>query len=79
VKIDQPNILVTAYKLCEDGSGDLIVRCYETQGKAETRAAIILPQMEAAFWSDFTKHEIKTFRVGKDSKVKQVNFLEGIA
>ena len=78
VQIDRPNILLTAYKLCEDGSGDLVVRCYETQGK-EVRAAIALPQANAAFEADFGKHEIKTFRVDEDWKVRQVNFLEGIA
>jgi len=78
VQIDEPNILVTAYKCCEDGSGDLILRCYETQGKAYTHAAISLPQADAAFWSDFSKHEIKTFRVNAEGRATQVNFLEGI-
>ena len=79
ISIDEPNILVTAYKLCEDGSGDLILRCYETQGKLRTRAAISLPQADAAFWADFGKHEVKTFRIDQKGKVMQVNFLEGIA
>jgi len=78
VRIGQPNIQVTAYKLCEDGSGDLIVRCYEAQGQ-ETRAVIGLPQVNAAFEADFGRHEIKTFRVGRDGKASQVDFLEGIA
>ena len=79
VSIDEPNILVTAYKFCEDGSGDLILRCYETQGKAYTHAAISLPQADAAFWADFTRHEVKTFRVDQEGRATQVNFLEGVA
>jgi len=70
---------VTAYKLCEDGSGDLILRCYETRGAAYTHAAISLPQADAAFWADFTKHEIKTFRIDGEGRAAQVNFLEGAA
>ena len=79
VNIDEPNILVTAYKFCEDGSGDLILRCYETQGKAYTHAAISLPQADAAFWADFTRHEVKTFRIDGEGRATQVNFLEGVA
>ncbi|MDR2526228.1 MAG: alpha-mannosidase [Oscillospiraceae bacterium] len=78
LSVDAPNVLVTAYKRCEDGSGDLILRCYETQGKAFTRAAITLPQADAAFWADFTPFEIKTFRIGGEGAAAQVNFLEGI-
>jgi alpha-mannosidase len=78
VQIDEPNILLTAYKHCEDGSGDLIVRAYETQGKACTHVSIALPQAGAAFWSDFGKHEIKTFRIGSDGVAQEVNFLESI-
>jgi len=78
VRIDRANILMTAYKLCEDGSGDLIVRCYETQGK-DTCAQISLPQTNAAFEANFGKHEIKTLRIGRDGNVRQVNYLEGVA
>jgi len=78
VQINEPNVLATAYKLCEDGSGDVILRCYETQGKAFTRAAIFVPQMDAEFWADFTRHEVKTLRINQDGRVLVVNFLEGI-
>jgi alpha-mannosidase len=78
LSIDEPNVIATAFKLCEDGSGDWILRCYETQGKPYTHAAISIPQADAAFWADFGKHEIKTFRVGADGRAKQVDFLEGI-
>ncbi|MDR1733658.1 MAG: hypothetical protein LBR73_02105 [Oscillospiraceae bacterium] len=74
--VDCDNILITAYKLAEDGSGDIILRLFETQGKAHTTAAIALPQIDAAFYADFAKFEIKTFRVTADGKATQVNFLE---
>lgn len=77
MKVDKPNILVTAFKLCEDGSGDAIIRCHETAGK-ETRAAIMCDMIDAAFYADFGKHEIKTFRVNSEGFVSETNFLEGI-
>ncbi len=76
--VDESNIIATAYKLCEDGSGDLVVRLYEALGKPYTHAAITLPQMDACFWADFTPFEIKTFRVNAEGMATQVNFLEGI-
>jgi len=78
VQISEANVLATAYKFCEDGSGDIILRCYETAGKSFTRAAIFVPQMEAEFWADFTRHEIKTFRINQQGRCMQVNFLEGV-
>jgi len=75
--IDAPNILVTALKACEDGSGDLILRCYESAGK-RTRAMILCDMADAGFWVDFGKNQIKTFRIAADGSVMEVNFLEGI-
>ena len=76
LRIDQPNIIAMAYKACEDGSGDLILRCYETQGK-DTCARVTVPQAGAEFSCEFGRHEIKTFRMdGLD--MREVNFLEGI-
>jgi len=77
VQIDQPNILMTAYKLCEDGSGDLIVRCNESLG-LETHVVIALPQVNAAIEADFGKFEVKTFRIDPAGMVNEVNFLEGV-
>jgi len=77
IKIDEPNVIVTALKFCEDGSGDIILRCYETAGK-ETRTMISLPISEAAFWVDIGRNQIKTFRIDKDGFVTEVTFLEGV-
>jgi alpha-mannosidase len=77
INIDADNVIVTALKLCEDGSGDTIIRLYETKGK-NVKAVISLDLIGVSFFSDFKKHEIKTFRISQDGKVSEVNFLEGI-
>ncbi len=75
--VDQPNILVSALKFCEDGSGDIIIRAYESQGK-ETRAMVLCDMTQAGFWVDFLPHQVKTFRISPDGSALMVNFLEGI-
>ncbi|MBR5519726.1 MAG: alpha-mannosidase [Clostridia bacterium] len=77
LSIDADNVIATALKLSEDGSGAIILRCYETKGKA-CRAAISSEDLGFAFWSDFEPHKIKTFRIEPDGMVKVVDFLEGI-
>ena len=77
LEVRPDNLLVTAFKLCEDGSGDAILRLYEARGE-ETRAAILCDVLGAAFRADFTPHEIKTFRIGADGRATEVDFLEGI-
>lgn len=76
VRCDKDNIVLTAFKLCEDNSGDVIMRFYETSGK-ETRANIVCDMLECGFKADFSPEEIKTFRITADSKVFEENFLEG--
>ncbi len=71
------NILMTALKLCEDGSGDVILRCHETKGK-ETHCAVFCDLVEASFRTYFEPNEIKTFRINKDGFADELNFLEGI-
>ena len=75
--ISHDNILMTAFKRCEDGSGDFILRAYESRG-LETHAFILCDTLDAGFRVDFMPHEIKTFRIGKDGRATEVNFLEGI-
>jgi alpha-mannosidase len=79
LSVTKPNIAVTALKLCEDGSGDTIIRCYETDGKDTGRVGIVCDMIDAGFWADFGKNEIKTFRVDSEGHVKETDFLEGIA
>ncbi len=66
-------IAITALKLAEDGSGDVIVRCFETSGR-ETTGRICLPFVGQVVELAFKPHEIKTLRVG--IAVREVNLLE---
>ncbi len=72
------NVVITALKRCEDGSGDLIVRLYETKGVDSSRGYIMSKLFDNGFWYDIGKHEIKTFRIDRETNVTEVNFLEGI-
>ena len=77
LSVDKDNIIMTAFKFCEDGNGDCIVRFYETRGE-DTKAHIICESFNADFEAEFGHNEIKTFRILKDGNVKETNFLEGI-
>ncbi|MBO5895745.1 MAG: alpha-mannosidase [Clostridia bacterium] len=72
------NVVVTALKRCEDGSGDLIIRLYETKGIEDSKGYVMSKLFDNGFWYDIKKHEIKTFRIDRDTNVREVNFLEGI-
>ena len=73
---DKENVIMTAFKLAEDGSGDVVMRFSETSGK-ETRAAIVCDMLDCGFKADFLPCEIKTFRVDAEGRVTEENFLEG--
>jgi len=66
-------IAITALKLAEDGTGDVIVRCFETSGR-ETSGRICLPFVDQVVELAFKPHEIKTLRVAM--AVREVNLLE---
>ncbi len=72
------NVKITAVKRCEDGSGDLIVRLYETKGIDDSKGYIMSKLFDNGFWFDIKKHQIKTFRIDHNTFVKEVNFLEGV-
>lgn len=78
VKIDAPNVLVTALKLSEDGSDSVVLRLYETEGKEKTRISVMSELLNCGFYSDLTANQIKTFRIDSSGRVYDVNFLEGI-
>ena len=75
---DCDNVEITALKRCEDGSGDLIIRLYETKGIDSTKGMLMSKLFDNGFWYDIGKHEIKTFRIDRETNVTEVNFLEGI-
>ena len=77
ISIDRNNIRLCAFKLCEDGSGDYIIRLRETAGE-RCHAAIVCDVINAGFYADFESMEIKTFRIDSDGCVKETDFLEGI-
>ncbi|BBJ37785.1 alpha-mannosidase [Streptomyces antimycoticus] len=59
-------VTVSVVKGAEDGSGDLVVRAYESHGRAAA-ARITLPLLgERAIEADFGPYEIRTFRVPRD-------------
>lgn len=66
-------IAVSALKLAEDGSGDVILRAFETQGMP-VDGRIEVRFLDRVIEAPFKPHEIKTFRIGKD--VREVNLLE---
>ncbi len=76
--VTEPNIFVTAFKKCEDGSGDYILRAYETAGKNIGRVGFVCDLADAGFWADFAAHEVKTFRIGREGYASETDFLEGI-
>ncbi len=78
ISINKPNIRLESFKFCEDGSGDVVLRLCETDGKA-VKAAIVCDIADAGFYADFRKFEIKTFRVNAEGYVTETNYLEGIA
>lgn len=77
VDINAENIIVTAIKFCEDKSGDIIIRLYETEGKDTVFSVRYIP-LDISFSAEIKKNEIKTFRCNAESVV-ETNFLEGIA
>lgn len=77
ISIDKDNIELIAFKLCEDSSGDYIMRIRETQGRS-VRAAVVCNLIECGFYADFSPLEIKTFRIDSEGYVSETDFLEGI-
>ncbi|WP_329459167.1 alpha-mannosidase [Streptomyces sp. NBC_01497] len=72
------SVLVTVVKGDEDGSGDFVVRAYESQGRA-AEARIALPMLgDRVVEARFGAFEIKTFRVPRDprSPVVETDLLE---
>ncbi len=76
LSVDVPDVVVSALKQSEDGN-DLIIRCYETDGRA-TKATLDLGLVHRKWTGSFHPLEIKTLRVpvtGAGS-IREVNVLE---
>jgi alpha-mannosidase len=75
LSVDAPNVVVSAVKKAEDGD-DLIVRCYETEGRATT-ATLNLGLVNRRWKGSFRPLEIKTLRVPRaGGEIREVNVLE---
>lgn len=72
LQIDQENILMTALKKAYHNDG-VVIRLYESFGE-QTEVHVKL--FEADFKANFGPYEIKTFKIGNDGSVKEVNLLE---
>ncbi len=74
LKAEPSNIVVTVLKMAEEGD-ELIVRAYETHGRA-TEARFTAPLQNLTWTAVFRPQEIKTFRLGPGKTVKEVSLLE---
>jgi alpha-mannosidase len=76
LSVDVPDVVVSDVKQAEDGN-DLIIRCYETAGRA-TKASLDLELVHRQWTGEFHPLEIKTLRVplAAAGKIREVNALE---
>lgn len=75
LKVEDANVLLTAMKEAEDGSGDLVLRMVETAGCA-CRTKLHVHEREEEIALSFTPFEIKTVRIAKDGRITETNLLE---
>ena len=78
IRFGSDNIELCALKMCEDGSGDVVIRISETQGKDGVRSFIMSDIFDMGFWFDINAYETLTFRVNPEGMTRQTNFAEGI-
>jgi alpha-mannosidase len=75
LSVDAPDVVVSVVKKAEDGD-DLIVRCYETAGRA-AEATLDLGLVNRRWEGTFRPLEIKTLRVPRaGGAIREVNLLE---
>jgi alpha-mannosidase len=73
--VDAPNVVVSVVKKAEEGD-DLIVRCYETDGRPAA-TALDLALVKRRWSGKFRPFEIKTLRVPlTGGEIREVNLLE---
>ncbi|MGE5597903.1 MAG: glycoside hydrolase family 38 C-terminal domain-containing protein, partial [Bacteroidota bacterium] len=75
LKVDPPGAAQPPpRKKTEDGD-DLILRLFEPHGR-EASVRISLPAAGVSFTAALGPHQIKTFRLSRDGRTREVNFLE---
>ena len=62
LEVNQENIVVEVLKKAEDGSGDVILRAYETAGRS-VKAELTIDVLRQTIEADFQPFEIKTLRL----------------
>jgi alpha-mannosidase len=76
LSVDAANIVVTALKKADEGNDDLILRCYETEGRPAT-ATLDLKFLNRQWSGSFRPLEIKTLRIPVGGgTIREVNLLE---
>ena len=80
LEVDGGSVVVSALKLAEDGSGDVILRLFETAGKS-AEASVKLLWLGREVQASFSPHEIRTFRIPKQAEkpVAETDLLEDAA
>ena len=56
LRVDRPNLVLSGVKYAEDGSGDLVIRLYESYGE-ETTGLLYVDGAKAAWFSDVTERK----------------------
>jgi alpha-mannosidase len=75
LSVDASNVVVSALKKAEEGD-DLILRCYETDGRATT-ATLHLGFVQKRWTGNFRPLEIKSLRIPiNGGEIREVNLLE---
>lgn len=75
LSVDASNVVVSALKKAEEGD-DLILRCYETDGRATT-ATLHLGFVQKRWMGNFRPLEIKSLRIPiNGGEIREVNLLE---
>lgn len=75
VQVTGGHALLNVMKQAEDGSGDVILRLYETAGIGG-RTEVALPFLETAVQLEFTPWEIKTVRIDAAGQWRETDMLE---
>ena len=73
ISVDKANIIISAFKLAEDGKG-YVVRAYETNG-IETDVTISIPSLKHTFTTRLGKHEVQTLYIANEN-VREVLLTE---
>ena len=74
ITVDRENIVVTAVKSAEDGSG-IIMRIVETNG-TQTTATVDFGALNARFTMSWGPQEIKTVKIAPDGNVSECLIIE---